>query len=143
MDLFISSGNARCEKFYSLHWCRGSTGVNAFGFPWSGETCWANVPYKTIGRLRRALREQQTIATLLIPMWESSTWWHLVVPDGPHLFEYVVDWVWLPRGDPYLFIGGHAPSHTILPPNWPLMAVRIEFSQREGHSRQVLSKRDR
>jgi hypothetical protein len=23
-----------------------------------------------------------------------------VVPDGSHLSEYVVDWVWLPRGDP-------------------------------------------
>jgi hypothetical protein len=91
--------------------------VNAFGFPWSGENCWANVPYKAIGRVWRALREQQAIATMLVPMWESATWWHLVVPDGPHLSEYVVDWVWLPRGDPDLFIGGKAPGRTILPPN--------------------------
>ena len=61
--------------------------------------------------------EQQAIATLLVPMWESATWWHLVVPDGPHLSEYVVDWVSLPRGDPDLFIGGKAPGRTILSPN--------------------------
>jgi hypothetical protein len=54
VDLFASSDNAR---FYSLHWCRGTTGVNAFGFPWSGENCWANAPYKAIGRVWRALRE--------------------------------------------------------------------------------------
>jgi hypothetical protein len=37
VDLFASSDNAQCEKFYSLHWCRGTAEVNAFGFPWSGE----------------------------------------------------------------------------------------------------------
>ncbi len=36
----------------------------------------------------------------IVPMWESSTWWHLVTPMGRHLSEFVVDWVWLPRGDP-------------------------------------------
>jgi hypothetical protein len=95
MDLFASSDNVQCEKFYSLHWCRETAGVNAFGSPWSGENCLANVPYKAIGRVWKDLREQQvvTLATLLVPMWESSTWWDLVVPDGPHLFQYVLDWV--------------------------------------------------
>ncbi len=93
VDLFASSDNAKCEKFYSLHWCRGKAKLNAFGFPWSGESCWANVPYKAIGRVWRALRGKQAIATMLIPMWESSTWWHLVGPDGPYLPEYAVDWV--------------------------------------------------
>jgi hypothetical protein len=124
--------------------CRGRAGVNAFGFPSSRENCWANAPYKAIiGRVWRALREQQVVATLLVPMWESSTWGHLVVPDRPHLSEYAVDWAWLPSGDPNLFIGGQALDRTILSPNWPIMTVRVDFSQREGHSRRVLSKRDR
>jgi hypothetical protein len=50
VDLFASSDNAQCEKFHSLHWCRGTAGVNAFGFLWSGEHCWVNAPYKAIGR---------------------------------------------------------------------------------------------
>ncbi len=91
VDLLASSDNAQREKFYSLHWCRGAAGVNIFGFPWFGENCWANAPYMAIGRVWRALREQQAVATLLVPNWESSTWWYLVVPDGPHLSEYVVD----------------------------------------------------
>ena len=142
-DVFASSDNAQCEKFYSLHWCRGTAGLNAFGFPWSGENCWVNAPYKAIGRVWRALREQKAVATILVPMWKSSTWWHLVVPDGSHLSECVVDWVCLPRGDPILFIGGQAPGRTILPPIRPLMAAMVDFSQREGHSRRVLSRRDR
>jgi hypothetical protein len=28
VDLFASGANDKCEKFYSLHWCRGTTGVN-------------------------------------------------------------------------------------------------------------------
>ena len=59
VDLFASSDNAQCKKFYSLHWCRGTAGVNAFGFPWSGENCWINAPYRAIDRVWRALKEQQ------------------------------------------------------------------------------------
>ena len=93
VDLFASSDNAQCKKFYSLHWCRGPAGVN----------------------------------DLWIGLWICGC----------------VDWVWLPRDDPNLFIEGRAPGRMILPPNWPLMAVRVDFSQREGQSRRVLSKRDR
>ncbi len=101
------------------------TGVNAFGCPWSVENCWANAPYMAIGRVWRAIREHQVVTTLLVPNGESSTWWHFVVPDGPHLSEYVADWVWLPRGDPNLFIGGQTLGRMILSPNGPLMAVRV------------------
>ena len=32
IDLFSSNGNNLCEKFYSIHWCRMTSGVNAFGY---------------------------------------------------------------------------------------------------------------
>ncbi len=32
VDLFASGANNQCGKFYSLHWCRGTAGVNAFAF---------------------------------------------------------------------------------------------------------------
>ena len=32
VDLFASGANNHCEMFYSLHWCRGTAGVNAFAF---------------------------------------------------------------------------------------------------------------
>ncbi len=31
VDLFASGAN-KCEQFYSLHWCRGTAGVNAISF---------------------------------------------------------------------------------------------------------------
>ncbi len=42
VDLFASNANNQCARFFSLHWCRGSSGINAFGQPWDGENCWAN-----------------------------------------------------------------------------------------------------
>ena len=30
VDLFASGANNQCVRFYSLHWCRGTAGVNAF-----------------------------------------------------------------------------------------------------------------
>ena len=38
-DLFSSGANNMCAKFFSLHWCRGTTSVNAFGQVWSGDNC--------------------------------------------------------------------------------------------------------
>ena len=35
VDLFASNANNMCAKFFSLHWCRGSSGINAFGHEWS------------------------------------------------------------------------------------------------------------
>ncbi len=32
LHLFASGANNQCEKFYSLHWCRGTASVNAFAF---------------------------------------------------------------------------------------------------------------
>jgi hypothetical protein len=37
VDVSISSDNARCKKFHSLHWCLGTAGENAFGFPRTGK----------------------------------------------------------------------------------------------------------
>ena len=38
VDLFASGANNQCEKFDSLHWCRGPAGVNAIAFNWGAES---------------------------------------------------------------------------------------------------------
>ena len=135
VDSFASRDNTQCGSFYSLHWCRGTLGVNAFGYSWSGENGWINAPYRVIGRVSRALREQNSMASILVPLWESSTGWHLVVPDAIQLSESVVDWVWPPWGEMGLFLGGAAPGRSVL-----LMAVKVDFST-QGYPRRWLSKR--
>ena len=36
--------------------------------------------------------------------WESASWWGLLAPDGVHLSDEAIDWVWLDRRDPDLFV---------------------------------------
>ena len=68
-----------------------------------------------LGGVWRKLQSDATVATLLVLLWESATWWTLLVPDAIHLAEAVVDWVWLPRMEPTLFVPGSAPPEGTLP----------------------------
>ena len=43
---------------------------------------------------------------MLVPLWESATWWTLLVLDAIHFAKAVVDWVWLPWMEPALFEPG-------------------------------------
>ena len=43
-----------------------------------------------MGNVWRKLRHDGTIAMMLIPLWESDTWWRLVVPDAAHFVKAVV-----------------------------------------------------
>ena len=129
VDLFASNANNQCERFYSLHWCRGTAGVNAFAFHWGTGPVWVNGPYRLLGRVWRKLRHDGATATVLVPLWQSATWWGLLAPDGAHFSDEVVDWVWLPRGDSSLFVPGSGPGgKDVVPPDWPVMAVRVDFS---------------
>jgi hypothetical protein len=72
---------------------------------------------------------QNVKATIIVPLWTSATWCHLIAPDVFHLSEFVVDWVWLPRNDPSLFVQGVAQNgRAINPPSWQIMALRVDFS---------------
>ena len=77
----------------------------------------------------RKLQSDAAFATLLVSSWESVTWWTILVPDAIHFAEAVVDWVRLPRMEPTLFVPGVGPTRRdVTPPDWPIMAVRVDFS---------------
>ena len=105
-DLFASSLNAHCERFFSQYWCPGTSGVNAFLFDWSKYNCWINPPFRLIGDVLRHLEACGAAATIIVPYWPTSTWWYLLAGDTIHLADFVVDWLWLPRHDRALFIPG-------------------------------------
>jgi hypothetical protein len=141
-DAFSSNENNHCPKFYSLHGCRGTSEVNSFVFDWSANNCWIHAPFRLIGKIWRKLSDQGAKATIIVPLWTSATWWHLIAPDAIHLSNYVVvDWMWLPRNDPSLFVLGQTPGGRVIsPPDWQVMAFRVDFSSRQPSC--VLSKRE-
>ena len=50
-------------------------------------------------------------------------------PDACHFVECVVDLVWLPKDDSSLFVADTTPRRAVLPPDWPFMAVSLDFSR--------------
>ena len=99
-------------------------------------------PYRMIGRVWRKWRQERVVATIIVSFWEFTTWWGLVVPDSDHLANEVVDWVWLDRRDPDLFVHGSDPGgRAAVPPVWPLLAIRVDFSEDGAHRRIPLSDR--
>ncbi len=59
-----------------------------------------------------------------------------MVPDAAHLANEVVDWVWLDKSDPDLVVPGFTPSgRAVVPPEWPLLAILVDFSEAGAHRR--------
>jgi hypothetical protein len=86
------------------------------------------LPLHDVGQVWRKLQNDGASTTLLVPLWESSTWWILFVPDAAHFFEAVVDWVWLPRSEANLFVPGTTPcERDVIRPDRKVMAVRVNF----------------
>jgi len=55
---------------------------------------------------------------------------HMVVLDAAHLANEVVDWMWLDMTDPDFFVLGSAlGGRAVVPPDWPLLTVRVDFTE--------------
>ncbi len=103
---------------------------------------WVSFPYRIIGRVWQKLRQERVVAIIIVFFWESFAWWGLVVPDSAHLANEGVDWEWLDMSDPDLFVHGSAPAgRAVVPPDWPLLVARVDFSEAGAHQRIPLSDR--
>ncbi len=88
VDVIASNDNNPCARFFSLHRCRETAGIDTFGQDWAWESCRSNGPYSLVGKVWRSLREQKGVATMLIPLWEFAPWWQLLCPVSGHLSDY-------------------------------------------------------
>ena len=87
-----------------------------------------------------AIKERRQLLLFLFDT--SATWGHLMAPDAIHLSNYMVDWMWLPKNDPFIFVLGQTPGGPVISPlDWQVMAFRVDFSSSQLGC--VLSKRER
>ena len=133
VDLFASHVNHHLPTYYSLHHTPDTAGVNAFAFNW-GARCWANPPFKLVGRVWRHAQACGASLTLVFPFWPSAPWWHQLLAADPAYFSpHILELRELPRaGD--LFLPGS--TGNALPRGkapWRVLAARVNFRcRREG-----------
>ena len=88
LDVFAHSSNKRTERFFSFGKCPGSAGTDAFTQDWSTED-WAWICPPT-GLIVDAIKKVLAIrmkAILVIPCWQTATFWPYVCPDGRRLHK--------------------------------------------------------
>jgi hypothetical protein len=98
IDAFASSSNAQCRRFYSKWPQQGAEGVNFFTQQLQQrEVYFCCPPVKEAGHMIRRLQRFRGItAILVLPAWNSSTYWGLL-RRGDQFIPEIKDWViWEP-----------------------------------------------
>ena len=120
VDLFASNVNAQLPRFYSLHHCPNTAGVDSFAQDWASYNCYANPPYDpdVLLTVVQRVRLERVNITLVVPCWGAQAWWQ-------QLMEVASDVLYLPR-QLGLFSPGPGGSVRLLPPpSWQVAVVRV------------------
>jgi hypothetical protein len=73
VDLFANDANAKTNKFFSLTYCLGTLGVDAFNYDWSIRGLnWIFTPPRLLVRAIHHLENCKASAFVLIPQWKTS-----------------------------------------------------------------------
>ena len=90
-DIFASCNNFKVNKFYSLFWTPGTSGVDAFAFDWSQDVNWIVPPISLIGRAVRHLLNCGAKGTLVVPKWKSAAFWPSLIDKNGKFLWFVKD----------------------------------------------------
>ena len=85
IDLFASSKNAQCKRFYSNFWCKGTSGIDAFCHNWDEETAWICPPIKLILKVIRKINVSKIKGVLFVPEWQTADFWPEIFNTGKKL----------------------------------------------------------
>lgn len=83
VDLFASHTTHQLPKYFSRWLTPDTAGVDAFTVDWSSlGLCWANPPYHLLHRVLNYAAECGAYLCVLVPVWQTRPWWHLLAPGG-------------------------------------------------------------
>jgi hypothetical protein len=85
IDLFATSENAKCGRFYSRSSEEGALGVDVFAQNWSGESVYVAPSVSSVMRTIRKAVAVQLSGALIILLWKNARFWNFVFCDGTHL----------------------------------------------------------
>lgn len=116
VDLFATSLNAHCARFFSLPASPGCDAVDALAQDWSLGNLWANPPFSLIPLVLSKVAADGATVTIVLPVWQSQPWWEEAVSRADEAYL-------LPRS-----AGLFSPGRTQVPnphPHWRAAAFRF------------------
>ena len=103
LDVFAHTSNRRAERFFSYGKCPHSAGTDAFAQEWDTKGwAWVCPPTNLIVDTVKKILESRMKAILVVPCWQTATFWPYICPDGEHLQVQAVK---LTMARPYIVRG--------------------------------------
>lgn len=97
-DLFADCNNTRAERFFSLFYSEGTSGVDAFSQDWAKlGTLWLCPPVSALIRVHRRIVSTKCRGVLVLPEWETSSFlqFFMTNPATPNK-PFSLLWKWRP-----------------------------------------------
>ena len=89
-DRFADQFNSKLENFNSKYWCPNTSGVDAFAFDWHADYNWLVPPIHLVPRVLMHMFLFRAKGALVVPKWESSFFWPLLVESRTGIFRKFV-----------------------------------------------------
>ena len=78
VDCFANYYTAKLPRFFSCFWNPGASGIDFFAQELSSENCLVFTPVALVTRVIHYPSLQKAMATLVVPLWPSSSFWPLL-----------------------------------------------------------------
>ena len=78
VDCFANYYTAELPGFFSRFWNPGTSGIDFFAQELSSENCLVVPPVALVARVIHYLSLQKAMATVVVPLWPSSSFWPLL-----------------------------------------------------------------
>ena len=79
MDLFASHHNHQLPNYFSWIPDPQAMGTDAFSIPWKFNLCYLFPPFPLIQKRIQKIKQDQTDALLITPVWKSRPWYPLLL----------------------------------------------------------------
>ena len=126
IDRFANSQNKKLQRFNSKYSCPGTEAVDALSQKWEGENNLLIPPINLIPAVIQYIRGNKITGVLVVPLWESATFWPLLCKTKGRFYYFVKDFLIFDDLDS-LIVPGHCPLNLVGSENFrgALIAMQI------------------
>ena len=129
IDRFASNYNNKCKRFNSRWWVPGTEAVDSFTQNWSGDINWVVPPPNIIMKVIKKMESDKCKTTLIIPKWESASFWPHVIQNNGKYKDFVKDVYMLPIVGAVISGRGNNGLFNTEPFSFRMMALKCDFQK--------------